>query len=228
MASIIRSFSHNNDEVVVIDKETGTETLTSINDDRFTGWKAWSNHIEEILGRDDIERKMQGQVRQVENHGNVSSHIDISRYDLFWKLRHHHSLNPSAPETMLEGIDWGKLPKDIVHWCNQNGKVPINGDGTVDGIFSSSMKIEKELEENWHQYKYAKWDVIHCPSGGFISADCYDSRAIIPISDTTALAAVPKHKATKGTVEVKEDTVAAFNSLALEQCKNFCFKLKNS
>lgn len=223
MAFILKKFT-NKGKLLIVDPKSREETPTTVDDPIFFGVKAWSNHIEEVLGRDDIERKMVGQVKHILNYGNVTDHDAVSRYDLFWKLRQHHAINPSNPEILFKEMTGGKVNSELVHWANQHNKVVVNGDGTVDGIFCSSMKIENEQQENWSQYEGVKWNVLHSPSGGFISADCYH-QAIIPITPTTVLVAVPPQHHLKRKEVIQRDTVEELNALALEQCSSFCFKM---
>lgn len=219
MRFILRNFAVR-DMLQVFHNAGGVEAL-SYEDKLFYGYKSWSDEAETGFGA-EIERKMQGQTRHILKTLTVSSHVDISRYHLLWRFRHIYAINPEAPMQVFEDFGFGSI-QEVKDWANANGKIYINGDGTIDGLFAATLLIEEGIKRYFELYDGVFWHVGVADEGGLISADCYRNQLIFPISPNVLLFA-KRSKAKKLANLCSEDVVLA-NEMAREQCHAFCFGL---
>lgn len=222
MRAILKNFA--NGEMLHILRKDGTTDELSYEDKAFYGQVAWSDETETRYGA-IIEKRFLGQASHILNTHRVSAHHDISEYHLFWRLRHMYAIDPMPVTKIYEGFDFGTL-EELKDWCNRNGKIYVNGDGTIDGMFAATLKIREELDRYRKDYEGVYWSVGIAENGGLISADSYKSSLIMPLSPEVLLCG--KRKKNKKPWIMTDDDIKQANQIAIDQCFDFCFSKPNS
>lgn len=217
MRAILKNFSDGKDLFIYF-KDGRTSTLT-YEDQEFYGYVAWSDETETIYGR-DIERRGLGQIGHVLAKKNVSDHQCLSDYHIFWRLRHMYAVNPEPVTKIYDGFDFGTSP-EVKDWANRNGKIFVNGDGTIDGMFAATLRIQEGLEKYRQEYGGIYWTVGIAENSDLISADCYANSLIFPLSPQIILCG--KRKKNKQPWLLTSEDVEEMNARAMEECASFCF-----
>jgi hypothetical protein len=222
MRAILKNFADG--EMLHIARRDGTTDLLSYEDKVFYGHIAWSDETETRYGA-LIEKRFFGQSKHILNTHGVSDHRAISEYHLFWRLRHMYAVDPMPVTKIYEGFDFGTL-EELKDWCNRNGKIYVNGDGTIDGMFAATLKIREELDRYRKDYEGVYWCVGIAENGGLISADSYKNSLMMPLSPYVLLCG----KRTKN----KKPWIMAYgeinqaNQMAIDQCHTFCLSKPKS
>ncbi|WP_156357140.1 hypothetical protein [Pseudomonas sp. NBRC 111144] len=217
MRAILKNFSYGED-LGIYYKDGRTGTL-SYEDRAFYGYIAWSDETETRYGA-DIERRGLGQIRHVLANRNVSNHQHLSEYHIFWRLRHMFAVNPEPVTKIYDGFNFGTL-EEVKDWANRHGKIYINGDGTIDGMFAATLRIQDGLARYRQEYEGVYWTVGIAENSDLISADCFARSLIFPISSNIVLCG--KRKRNKQPWLLTSDDVQAVNARAMEECHSFCF-----
>ena len=222
MRAILKNFADG--EMLDITRKDGTTDRLSYEDKAFYGYVAWSDETETRYGA-LIEKWFFGQSKHVLTTHGVSAHDLISEYHLFWRLRHMYAVNPMPVTKIYEGFDFGTL-EELKDWCNRNGKIYVNGDGTIDGMFAATLKIREELDRYRKDYEGVYWSVGIAENGGLISADCYENSLMLPLSPNVLLCG--KRKRNKKPWIMTDDEITQANQMAIDQCHTFCFSKPKS
>jgi len=217
MRAILKNFADG--EKLHIARRDGTTDLLSYEDKAFYGLIAWSDETETQYGA-LIEKRFFGQSKHVLNTHGVSDHRAISEYHLFWRLRHMYAVDPMPVTKIYEGFNFGTL-EELKDWCNRNGKIYVNGDGTIDGMFAVTLKIREELDRYRKDYEGVFWSVGIAENGGLISADSYKNSLMMPLSPHVLLCG--KRKKNNIPWIMTEDEIKQANQMAIDQCHDFCF-----
>lgn len=216
MRAVLKNFSVNTQ--LSVSYKDGEQALLDYDDKEFYGFMAWSDETETGLSW-GIERKAQGQIRHILNTKTVSNHTDISNYHLLWRLRHLYALRPEPSMKVFDDFGFGNI-EEVKDWANRNHKIYINGDGTVDSIFATTLRIKESLEQHKDVYGAIYWQLGIAEEGGLISADSYKSRLIFPLSPNYVL--VGKREKLKAWAMTSEE-IRRINNISNEECMNFTF-----
>ncbi|WP_282364134.1 hypothetical protein [Pseudomonas sp. PS01297] len=222
MRAILKNFAVG--EMLHISRKDGTTDELSYEDKAFYGHVAWSDETETKYG-ELIERRFLGQATHIFNTHRVCAHHDISEYHIFWRLRHMYAIDPMPVTKIYEGFDFGTL-EELKDWCNRNGKIYVNGDGTIDGMFAATLKIRESLDRYRKEYEGVYWSVGIAENGGLISADNYKNSLILPLSPSILLCG--KRTKNKKPWIMTVDDINQANQMAIDQCHDFCFSKPNS
>lgn len=221
MRAVLRNFAVG--EMLGITYKDGSSGALSFEDSAFYGYKAWSHETEADFGG-EIERKAQGQIKHIIKQKTVCSHQDISNYHLFWRFRHMYAVSPEPAMQIYDDFGFGEI-QEVKGWANENGKIYVNGNGTVDGTFAATLRIKDGLKKYGDIYKDIYWNIGVTEDGGLLSADCYTNQLMFPLTPNILLFA--KKTKRKKPWEMSRQDVALANEMALAQCYSFCFGLPN-
>jgi len=136
-----------------------------------------------------------------------------------------YAVDPMPVTKIYEGFDFGTL-EELKDWCNRNGKIYVNGDGTVDGMFAATLKIQEGLDRYRKEYEGVYWSVGIAEQGGLISADSYKNSLILPLSPNILLCG--KRMRNKKPWIMTDEDIKQANQMATDQCHEFCFSKPNS
>lgn len=222
MRAILKNFSVGED-LSIFYKDGSTGCLT-YEDKAFYGHIAWSDETETRYGA-AIEKTGLGQIRHILNTRGVSAHQDVSTYHIFWRLRHMYAVTPEPVTKIYEGFDFGTL-EEVKDWANRHGKIYVNGDGTIDGIFAATLRIQEGLDRYRKDYEGIFWSVGIAENGGLISADNYQRSLMFPLSPHILLCG--KRKKNKKPWIMTDEEITQANQIAKDECHRFCFGKPNS
>lgn len=215
---IIKKFSV--DEYVFFsNKSSQIRKPKSVDDDIFIGISAWSHETETTISH-PIEKKAIGQISRVLQGNNISDHSHLSDYHLLWNIRYFYAHNPCNSERIYNNFNFGEMDEDLKDFANYSGKMPINGDGSIDGIYVATQKIKQEFLSNREKYKHIKWRIYKSQSINFYSPDCYENHVMLPVSPNFLLVGEKtKHKP----IILTPSQIDEFNNAAIHRCNQFYF-----
>lgn len=217
MRAILKNFSLG-ENLSIYYKDGSTGNL-SYEDKAFYGYTAWSDETETRYGA-AIEKKGLGQIRHILSTHRVSAHQDITDYHIFWRLRHMYAVTPEPANKIYEGFDFG-TSQEAKDWANENGKMYINGDGTIDGMFAATLRIREGLDQYRREYGHVFWSIGISENGDLISADCYRNTLMFPLSPHILLHG--QRKKEKRPSILSEEDLIQVNQIAKDECHSFCF-----